>query len=271
MRSIPSNLILEKNKVTTTSAWLWILDILFTGEVSPIRFVKSLDDITYEGNLYTRMPFTLDVIRDDRSGSIENLVLKFPNVLRILEPYLEELDGAVGSIATLRLINSAYLAEEPAFTRSFEILSTESDSVAVTATLGSSNPLLKRFPFYLYRANHCNWRFNFPTSTDCVECNYTRVTAYAWQSSHAYSIGERCYKAGDTSMTFRVCDVQLDQESGLTEPVWTEVGGLYTLDNNITWICDINCIKTLKNCQDLGNSSRFGAYLGTGQGGLRLV
>jgi len=271
VRTIPASLVIEKNKVTTTSAWLWILDILFAGEVSPIRFVKSLDDLTYEGNLYTRMPFQLDVLRDERSGTIDNLVLKFPNVLRILEPYLEDLEGAVGSTAILRLINSNYLAEEPAFTRNFEILSTEANSMEVTVMLGSANPLLKRFPFHLYRANHCNWKFNFATSTDSIECNYTRVTAYAWQASHVYSIGERCYKTGNEAMTFRVCDIQTDQMSGVSEPAWVETGGFYTLDYNVTWICDINCIKTLKNCQDLGNSRRFGAYVGTGQGGLRIV
>jgi len=272
MRTIPASLIVEKNKIATGSAWLWTLAVTFANK-SPIRFVKNTEDITYPigEDLYTAMGFSIDVIKDDKSGTIENLVLKFPNVLGTLEPYLEELEGAVGSLVTLQLINSAYLSETPAFSRSFEIIFTEADANIVTAILGAPNPIMRRFPLYFYRASHCSWRFNFSTSTDSVECNYTRTGAVAWQSSHVYVVGNRVYKTGNTAMTFRVCSVRLDNKSGSTEPVWSETGGFYTLDNNVTWICDINCIKTLKNCQDLGNSMRFGGYPGTGSGGIRVV
>lgn len=275
MRTIPSSLIIEKNKTVTGSAWLWLLDILFVGEIEPVRFVKNTEDITYgiypDDHLYTAMPFSIDVIKDDKSGTIENLVLKFSNVMRILEPYLEELDGGIGGVVTLRLINSDYLNEEPALLRTFEIIATETDANFVTATLGAPNPISRRFPLLIYRASHCNWHFNFTTSVDSVECNYTRGAAIAWQANHVYVIGDRTYKTGNSLMTFRVCEVRVDNKSGATEPVWNESGGKRTLDNNISWVCDIDCTKTLENCQDLGNSVRFGAYPGLGQGGLKIV
>lgn len=166
MKNLPIALILEKNKLATANPWLVTLDVTFPAPyTTPIYLVANTEDIDFGGNTYTAFPFKLDVL----DGDNPTLKLMLSNVTRVLQAYLEELDGAVGATVLLRWINAAYLTEDYAeLELEFEVLESIADAQWVTFTLGTDNLLRSNFPEYRYLAGHCNWVRNYKG----VECAY---------------------------------------------------------------------------------------------------
>jgi phage-related protein len=165
---LPAALVLEKNKIATKSAWLILLEITLT-DLTVLRFVRNTEDITFDSDLYSAMPFELDPIEDQLRGQIPTVNLKISNVTRLLQTYLEDLDGGIGSTVKIIVVNSDNLsASYSELELTFEVVGAYSDSSYAVFTLGMPNPLNKRFPLYRYIANHCNWTSRFKG----VECGY---------------------------------------------------------------------------------------------------
>lgn len=168
MKNLPANLILEKNKLDTTSVWLILLDILLNDEAETvIRLVLNNEDFSYNGNTYAAFNFTLDPMKQDSQGAIPTLTLKVSNITHLLQPYLGELQGGIGSLVKITIVNNE-LPEEvySELEMEFNVLATNSNAEWVTFTLGSTNPLRKRFPLYRYVGLHCRWKYK------SISCGY---------------------------------------------------------------------------------------------------
>lgn len=167
MKNLPLNLLLAKNRMAQTSPWLILLDVdLKNGTI--LRLVKNNEDITFNSQVYAATAFELDASRESSKGEIPSLNLKVCNVTRILQAYLEDLNGAVGSTVTTRIVNAAYLSENYSeLEMTFDVMATSSDAMWVTFRLGAPNPLRSRYPRFRYIAGHCGWVFK------SRECNYT--------------------------------------------------------------------------------------------------
>lgn len=170
MKTLPSAIVAEKNKIATKSAWLILLEITLTDD-TVMRFVRNTEDITFSGNVYSAMPFDFDPIEDQR-GMIPTVNLRISNVTRLLQSYLEDLDGGIGSTVKISVVNSDLLSETyTELDLTFEVIGASSDVHQINFILGMPNPLNKRFPLFRYIANHCNWVSRFKG----VECGYAGV------------------------------------------------------------------------------------------------
>jgi phage-related protein len=170
MNTIPANLILEKNKIASGSAWLVLAEITFL-DSTIVRLVRNTEDITFESNVYTAFPFEIDTMSFDKDV-IPSVVLKVSNITRLLQAYLESSGGGVGATVRLIVVNSVdYTADLSDLELTFKITAVSSDATWVSFTLGIPSPLNKRFPLYRYMANHCNWAGNFKGA----ECQYADV------------------------------------------------------------------------------------------------
>ena len=167
MLSLPANLIAEKNKLHSTAPWIILLDITLTDD-TVLRFCNNNENVTFSGNLYTFFPFTIGPVEYSAEGQIPVVPLKVCNVTRVLQPYLNALDGAVGSTVVMTLVNTDHLAEDYSeLELTFTVTGCETDAMWVTWTLGMANPYNKRFPLYRYLADHCSWVFKG------AECGYS--------------------------------------------------------------------------------------------------
>ena len=165
-KNLPANLILEKNKLATPNPWLVLLDIVLPDSTT-FYLVKNTEDITFQGRTYTAINFEIEPTQHKTGGEIPTVTLRVSNVTRVLQAYLEDLNGAVGAGVTIRVVNSAYLSEDYSeLEMTFDVLATQADAQWVTFTLGAPNPLKRRFPPYRYIAQYCNWEFK------SRECNY---------------------------------------------------------------------------------------------------
>lgn len=184
MKNLPANIILEKNKLSTASAWLVLLEITLTdiedsGGPTVFRLVKNNEDIIFDGNTFTKFNFQLEPIAQAITGQINTVMLRVSNVTRLLEAYLQELDGGIGSTVKIIVVNSDLLAENYSeLEMTFEVLKTSTTVLWVEFTLGVPSPLRQRFPLNKYLALHCNWTFTGGDSVgDNVECAYIGAEA----------------------------------------------------------------------------------------------
>lgn len=166
MKNLPVNLILEKNKLTTTNPWIVLLDINIDNNM--IYICNNNENITFQGRTYTAVPFVLEPVKSDLKGELPTVTLRISNVSAYLMTYMEQYSGGVGASVLLRVVNTAYLSENYAeLEMNFDVIKSEASSEWVSFTLGAPSPLNKRFPLYRYLANHCRWQYK------SVECGYT--------------------------------------------------------------------------------------------------
>jgi len=180
MLTLSSQAIIEKNKLSSTGAWLILLEINYEGE-DPIRLCYNTEDITWPtvgGNLWQAFPFQIDDVKEDGKGGLPMFVIRVSNVNRVLMTYIEASSGGVGASITLRVVHSDHLdLSDPELEETFEILSCSADEQWVSFTLGAENPMLQRCPKQRYLKDHC--RYKEFKGTECgysggeTECNRT--------------------------------------------------------------------------------------------------
>lgn len=161
--------------------------------------------------LYTRFNWQMDSNTQTTRGQIPTLELRVSNVSLLMSQNLKDLDGGVGSVIKIIVVNSSLLYED--FTElemEFDVLATKVDSKWITFTLGVPSPLRQRFPLFKYFANHCSFTFTGGSAgSEFVECGYV---------------------------------------------------GAYT-----------TCDRTLSDCRQRGNQTRFGGFPGMRSGSVRII
>jgi len=166
MINLPANLILEKNKLDGQAPWLVTLDIVMPNS-DQYFLVRNNEDITFNTQLYTAVPFELDIYTQDGTGEIPSINLTISNVHRVFQSYLEAYDGALAATVKVRVINMDNLTESyTELELDFDIMSSSATSESIVFVLGAPNPLRRRFPLHRFIAMHCNWQFL------SVECAY---------------------------------------------------------------------------------------------------
>jgi lambda family phage minor tail protein L len=168
VKTLPSNLLLVKNDLGQTAPWILLLAVTFP-DSSVIYLCNNTEDVTFQGQVYSAIPFDIDVLAQDNQGKIPNVQLRISNVTRAMQAYLEAYEGGIGASVLLSIVNTAYLTENYANLQlTLEVVGSSSDSQWVTFSLGPPNPLTKRFPPDIYMALNCRWVRNFKG----VECKY---------------------------------------------------------------------------------------------------
>jgi phage-related protein len=190
MKNIPAALILEKNKLATPNPWLLLFDVMLP-ESTTLYVVRNTEDIIFNGHTYTAFPIKFEPTKQASKGEIPTVSLRISNVTRVLQAYMEQFAGGIGSTVTFRVVNAAYLSENYAeLTMTYDIIAAVSDAHWITITLGAPNPLRSIYPQFRYNAHFCNWQFK------SVECGYAgaseickRTLAYCRQLNNSPRFG----------------------------------------------------------------------------------
>ena len=187
--NLPANLIIEKNKLATPNPWIILLDITLP-DGTTLYLARNTEDVVFKGNTYLAIPFEIEPTRSTSKGEIPTITLRVSNVTRILQPYLEQFTGGVGSTVKITVVNAAYLNEDyTELEMTFDILATEVTAQWVSFTLGAPNPLRRRFPTYRFIAEHCNWEFKSPAcgySGPATYCNRTFENCMQLQNTRRF-------------------------------------------------------------------------------------
>lgn len=169
MKTLPTALVQEKNKLATGSAWIMLLDITLATDVK-MYFCSNNEDVTFGGQVYTAFPFVIEPTKLNSKGEIPTITLRVSNVTQLIQSYVEQYDGGVESEVLVRVVNSAYLNENYSeLEMVFSVMSTTSEADWISFDLGVPSPMRRRFPPCRFIALHCNWNFK------SVECGYAGI------------------------------------------------------------------------------------------------
>jgi len=233
---------------------------------------------------YTAFPIQIDRIEQSNSGEIPQLRVQIGNITRLLQSYLDELDGGRGSIVTLTYVNSGLLYEDySALTFEYELVKTIATEDWITCILGASNPLTRRFPLNRYFARSCRWLFRDANNLVSTECGYVGKTI------NNITISSNEYvKVQANGHGFVTGDVVYFAEVGGTVELNGNHYSIHVQDSNTFTLDDTDgadfsaytsggivgyyeCSRTLSDCVARGQDIRFGGFWGLIPGGVQIA
>lgn len=178
----------EKNKLSTDSAFLILLDITLQDEI--VHICYNTDDITWNGTQYQHFPFEIGDATEDTAGTDPALELKVSNITRALQHSVEESQGGVGYSVILRIVNSKSL-DTPDYALEEYYVVKESDVKAdwITFILGTDYSSRTRRPSNRYMKNNCPFKYKGLRCGYCGElpnCVHTLTDCRAHNNSERF-------------------------------------------------------------------------------------
>jgi len=178
MSNLPLSLTIEKNKLATSSAFVTLFQVYFSGPPATTLYItNNTEPVIYpptgpSSHTYTPIPIEIDIDKTTNKGEIPTISLRISNISRIMQGYAEQYKGGVGAKVTIIVVNSVNLGESyenyPAFYRVYNVTVCNTDNQWCNFTLGVPNLLKKRHPPYIYMVQNCMWVFYYKG----VECKY---------------------------------------------------------------------------------------------------
>jgi lambda family phage minor tail protein L len=167
MLTIPAALLPIKNALAQTGAWVILLEITLV-DATVLRLTSNNADVTWSSQTWQTFPFELQDLLSTSQGEFPTLTIRVSNAGRIMQSYLEQGQGGIGSTVTVRVVHSQHLTETtPAIEETFDVVASSADAEWCSITLGAPNPIMARFPRHRYVRDHCRWIYK------STECGYT--------------------------------------------------------------------------------------------------
>ena len=234
---------------------------------------------------YTAFNFEIEPTEQSGKGEIPSVTLRVSNITKLIQPYLEALDGGIGSEVKITVVNSAYLDEDyKELEMTFDVIDCSSSAQWVTFTLGAPNPLRQMLLPDKFLALHCNWLYNDIVNQQGFECGYVPRDIIGITKAANAKVGCTAHKfaAGDSVKFYDVSG--MEEINGLTATVQLADpdadGNAFTVDIDSTGFTTYTsggnvgftgCKRTLTDCRQRENETRFGGYAGMRSGGIRIA
>lgn len=178
----------EKNKLSTGSAFIILLDIVLDDDV--IRICYNNSDVAWNGKTYQSFPFKIGNVNETTDGSDPNIELQVSNVSQTLSSYIEASGGGVGMQVILRVVNTENLDSDNAeLEEYFTVISSNVNSDWITFTLGAEYSARTRRPLNRYMKNNCPFKYKgirCAYNGDKEECNHTLADCRAHGNSKRF-------------------------------------------------------------------------------------
>lgn len=174
---------IEKNKLTSNSVWLTLLEINIPSVTETIRIVSNNEDIEWNGFTWIKFPFELDEISQSANAETSQFQIKVGNVKNIIGQYIRQYDTYVKTngfepiTVTLYIVNSKDLINSnPVFSTNLILTTSNLNHLEVSFTVSARDLFRARTPQTRMFPNSCRFKFK---SQLCgyigsqTECNKT--------------------------------------------------------------------------------------------------
>lgn len=164
----------EKNKLTTDSVWLIMLEITIPSLEDVIRIVSNNEDITWNGEIWQKFAFELDEMSESSTAETSQFSIKVGNANNVIGQYIREyetwvkLNSYSPITCTLYVVNSNDLDNpDPTYSANLTLTSSSINMIEATFTVSSRDMFRFRIPIYNMYPNSC--RFTLKDS----RCKYS--------------------------------------------------------------------------------------------------
>lgn len=172
--------VLDKNKITSETAWVTLLDIYVTDPntrqvVETLRIARNDESIIFGGQTYQAGNFEINV--DQQQGQAPRVTVTAQDQTRYIEARMEAMAGGVLSEVRMTVVNTARLDQPPELQDTFQIIQSSAKDYVVSFQLGTENRLAIQFPKHTQWQDRCAWRFK---GYGCqyagaeTKCDYTK-------------------------------------------------------------------------------------------------
>lgn len=157
--SISTAAVQEKNKLSSNGVFVLLLELHYDEVNDPIYICWNTVDVIWNGHTYTAMPFELGDLNETKEAELPTVTLGVWDIGRVLTPHLHQFGGGVGTLAYIRVINTA-LSESTALREEvFSITEVAVDSQnKIQFTLGAENLMTYRSPKNRFLKAHCRYK-----------------------------------------------------------------------------------------------------------------
>lgn len=160
--TLPSELTAEKNKLHTTSAWLWFCAITLP-DSTVLRRVRNTEDVVFGGETYIATYFKISGLRASADAGIPQVMLSVADPGRIIRDYINDNSGLEDCDVVLTRVNSKNLdSDYSELEYTCRIAGYDDDDLNANFTLGAPNLLNRRFPLHELTAELCDHVFTDP-------------------------------------------------------------------------------------------------------------
>lgn len=178
----------EKNKLSTDSAFLILLDIEL-GDTT-VHICYNTDDIVWNGNTYIAFPFEIGETQETTDGSDPTVELKISNVSKALQYEVEHSNGGNGTNITMLVVNSENLNSNKAeIEESYAVKKCSAREDYITFTIGCEYSARTRRPLNRYMKNNCPFKYKgirCGYNGDLPECKHTLMECRAHNNSKRF-------------------------------------------------------------------------------------
>lgn len=154
-KDLPLYAIIEKNKLASDGAFIWLAEI-YLNEENVIRICRNTENIVWNSNHYDAFPFQMGKINDTQDGADPTIELKVDNTTQQIQAQVDEYKGGNGFAVNLILVNTKNLeTDKPVDIFYFTVQKTDIDQHWITFVLGTEYSARTRRPLNRYLKNNC--------------------------------------------------------------------------------------------------------------------
>lgn len=160
MADLPAELTIEKNKLHSKSATIWLVEAEIAGAVPALtlRYAHQSSDIVWNGYTWSKSSFQISGLNQTAKGKNTEVQLAVSNVDQLIQDQVELYAGLIGTTVRIYLVSSEHLdLATPMFSSLFEVIRTECRLEAVIFTIGAENFYARQFPADSIMSNVCRW------------------------------------------------------------------------------------------------------------------
>ena len=237
MNTLDASYITEQNKISSSGAWIWLLEIAITDDIT-LRYANDNSNKVWPsvgGNTYSKMPIAMDDVSVSTSGEFPTYTLQIGDVDLDggLRTYVYSLGGLVGYTVRLRVVHSAHLdLTTPAIDEMMEILNCEVTAGAIVFTVGLPSLLSKRFPRDKYLPAFCRHKFGGAL------CRYVQPS-YSYTGTDISFVAGIDYNQINVASGWLITNVfpYVDGDHGLPTPIYPYTpGAQLLLDDDTSFV-----------------------------------
>ncbi len=162
----------EKNKLTSDSVFLAMLEINIPGVAETVRIVNNTEDITWNSILWQRFPFEIQEVSESANAETAQFQIKVANVNNVIGQYIREYDvylktnGFAPLTLSLYIVNSKDLENTtPVLVQNLTLSTQSVNQLEVTFTVSARDLYRARTPLNRMFPNLCRFKFK---GTKCL-------------------------------------------------------------------------------------------------------
>jgi phage-related protein len=146
-----------------------------------LHLVSNNEDMILDGVEYTAFPFQVNF--NYEAGAQASMSVTAQDVSGDLQARMQEYNGGVGFLVSLRIFHQDSISSPPDFAEEFTVISSSSNDYTVNWTLGAENLLDRNFPARRQYRDRCSFSYK---SADCGYVGALPVCKYNYDDCVAH-------------------------------------------------------------------------------------